>query len=76
MKQMMRTAVHEEVLSWPEWKAFAERLGIPPDLWTTSLMICLPGQGQFVKVVHEYTGMDHVRAVEDVQQAARKGFQS
>jgi hypothetical protein len=47
-----------EVYRWPEFQAFAARLGIPFDLRTTRLVIELPGEGCLVKVTQEYHGRD------------------
>ncbi len=44
-----------EVWRWPEFKAFAQRLGVYTEAPTTDLFIFIPCQG-IVKIVQEYLG--------------------
>lgn len=46
-------AMTAEVYEWPEFKAFAERLGVKLDIPTTYLAIYLPHDG-VVSVEHEH----------------------
>ena len=46
-----------DVYYWPEFKAFAERLGIEYELLTTNLTITIPCEGAVV-VAHDYHGSD------------------
>lgn len=46
-----------DVWQWPEWIAFAKRLGIAMELPTTGIMIHMPIQG-VIKITHDYIGVD------------------
>lgn len=46
-----------EVYHWPEFQAFANRLGIPLELFTVDLFIELPCD-DYVKVFHVYHSVD------------------
>lgn len=47
----------QEVYHWPEFKAFAKRLGIAGDLPTTNIVIAML-MNEPVKVYHTYRGYD------------------
>ena len=53
----MNAVTGRDAYHWPEFKTFAERLGISYGSLTTDLVICIPREG-FVKIAHEYTGID------------------
>ncbi len=54
----------EEVYHWPEFVAFAKRLGIEWELPTTTLTITLP-LGDLVRIAHDYQGRErHLPAPE------------
>jgi hypothetical protein len=46
-----------DVYHWPEFKAFAERLGIEYELLTTNVTITIPVEGVVV-IAHDYHGRD------------------
>jgi hypothetical protein len=46
-----------EVYHWPEFQAFANRLGIPLEAFTVDLFIEIPCD-DLVKVFHVYRGVD------------------
>jgi hypothetical protein len=48
-------ALGHDVYHWPEFKAFATRLGIPWDLGTVFVTIELPLEGP-VMITHKYQG--------------------
>ena len=50
-----------EIWQWPEFMAFAERLGIPLTVPTTALTIHLPIRGA-VEIKQEFVGMDSTNA--------------
>jgi hypothetical protein len=47
-----------EVYCWPEFKAFAERLGIAYDAPTVRLVVVLGEPNEPVKIEHSYAGSD------------------
>lgn len=51
------TAMGWDVYRWPEFWAFAERLGIPLELLTIDVTIHIPVEGPVV-VTHHYQGAD------------------
>ena len=54
-----------EVYNWPEFIAFAKRLGIPWELPTVDITITLPLDG-LVRIAHDYTGKErHLPEVEE-----------
>lgn len=46
-----------DVMRWPEFRALAERLGIPLDARTTRLVLRLV-VGDVVEIEHEFHGVD------------------
>lgn len=56
-----------EVYHWPEFQAFAKRLGIDWNLPTVDLCIFIPLDGN-VKVVHEYLGDEMFNMRKDREQ--------
>jgi len=46
-----------EVYHWPEFRAFAERLGLEYELPTTEITITIPLEG-LVTIAHDYHGKD------------------
>jgi hypothetical protein len=54
----MFPVLSEDVRQWPEFIAFADRLGISIGMQTTALDIKIGDAGELVQIVHKYLGID------------------
>lgn len=61
-----------DVYHWPEFKAFADRLGIPLELGTIDMLIFVPCEGR-VRVIHEYQADENLlEAFQRIKEETRK----
>jgi uncharacterized protein (DUF302 family) len=68
-----------ELYHWPEFQAFAKRLGIPLELGTIDIAIFIPCDGR-VKVIHEYQADENLmetfqRIKDEVRKEVEKEYQ-
>lgn len=65
----------QEVYHWPEFIAFAKRLGIPLEIATMDLHIIMPLR-ECVIIQHEYRGEDMDNGGKEDQEERRKMLES